>query len=180
MVREEVIKEIIERELAMFLSTQNEGGTASCQERPDTFRLMRRMAHEAHEDAYLACYLGHLNEALDKGRNFMVEKYGRMDNRLPPLSDSPLLDEIADAEAGFMESAAALYPALFKPESWKGFRRYLRCELETLSPECLELYAGEIRKAVSEKRNPVLERYEWLAKHLGKTHLSELGASGNE
>ena len=36
MDRSQILNEIIERELTMFLATPNEGGTASCQERPDT------------------------------------------------------------------------------------------------------------------------------------------------
>lgn len=51
--RGQILDEIIERELAMFLATPNEGGMASCQERPDTFRLMRKTAHSAHGDEYL-------------------------------------------------------------------------------------------------------------------------------
>ena len=57
------------------------------------------------------------------------------------------------------------------------FRRYLRCELETLSPATLELYAGEIRRARREGRNLVLERHRWLARLLGKGSLEECEAA---
>ena len=87
--REAVLAEIVDRELAMFLATNNEGGISICQTRPDTFRAMRLMAHAAHEDAVLVSYLDDLRQAEADSRNFMVEKYARMDDRLPPLSTNP-------------------------------------------------------------------------------------------
>ncbi|RXE64146.1 DUF4125 family protein, partial [Muribaculaceae bacterium Isolate-002 (NCI)] len=83
--RESLLREIIDRELAMFLATPNEGGISACQQRPETFRVMRRMAHEVHDDATLASYLDDLRRAEEEGRNFMLEKYARMDERMPPL-----------------------------------------------------------------------------------------------
>lgn len=164
--REALLNEIIDRELDMFLKTPNEGGVATCQQRPETFRVMRRMAHVTHDDATLSSYLEDLRAAEAHGRNFMLEKYARMDERLPPLSDSPLLDEIADAEATFLEEAALLHPERIRRNGSGMFRRYLRCELETLSPRTLDLYAQEIRRAREEGRNPVLERHDWLADYL--------------
>lgn len=164
--RDALLDEIIERELAMFLETPNEGGVASCQQRPETFRVMRRMAHVTHDDDTLRSYLEDLRAAESSGRNFMLEKYARMDNRLPPLSESPLLDEIADAENAFMEEAARMRPDRIRRNSSGMFRRYLRCELETLSPRTLELYAREVRRATEEGRNPALERHDWLAAYL--------------
>ncbi|MBD5539107.1 MAG: DUF4125 family protein [Desulfovibrio sp.] len=161
--REALLNEIIERELAMFLATPNEGGTADCQQRPDTFRVMRRMAHITHDDATLKSYLDDLRAAEESGRNFMIEKYARMDDRIPPLSDSPLLDEIADAENAFLVAASEERPDRIRRNGSDMFRRYLRCELETLSPETLALYAEEVRRAKAEGRNLVLERHQWLA-----------------
>lgn len=112
--REVALAEIIERELAMFLATNNEGGVSECQTGPDTFRAMRKMAHSAHEDAVLDSYLADLRQAEVNSRNLMVEKYARMDDRLPPLSKSPLLDEIADAEEAFLHEAQARYPHVIK------------------------------------------------------------------
>ena len=86
--REGLLHEIIERELVMFLATPNEGGVAQCQMHPDAFRTMRRMTHCIHDDATLVSYLHDLRLAAETGRNFMIEKYARMDDRLPPLSSS--------------------------------------------------------------------------------------------
>ncbi len=164
--RDALLDEIIDRELAMFLETPNEGGVSACQQRPETFRVMRRMAHVTHDDETLRSYLEDLRAAKAGGRNFMLEKYARMDDRLPPLSDSPLLDEIADAENAFMEEAARIRPDRIRRNGSDIFRRYLRCELETLSPRTLDLYAREVRRARAEGRNPVLERHDWLAGYL--------------
>ena len=171
--RKKILDEIIEIELKMFLATPNQGGTASCQERPETFRIMRKMAHHAHSDKFLESYLDDLHKAVESGRNFMLEKYARMDDLIPPLQDTPLLDEIADAETAFLENAAASHPDMIKRNDSKIFRTYLRCELETLSPASLAIYAEEIREAIACHRNPVLERHNWLARTLGKPPLQE-------
>lgn len=166
--KEAILAEIIERELAMFLMTPNEGGPSACQQRPAAFKIMRQMSHCSHDDAFLASYLDDLRNAEAAGRNFMIEKYARMDDRLPPLSNSPLLDEIADAETAWMEAAANENPDHFRRDDASVFRRYLRCELETLSPKSLQLYAEEIRKAKLAGCNMVLERYNWLEQKLGQ------------
>ena len=175
--RQALLAEIIERELVMFLATPNEGGTALCQQRPDSFRIMRRMAHEPLSNQTLASYLEDLRRAEQAGRNFMIEKYARMDNRLPPLSTSPLLDEVADAEEAFMRAASAQYPHVVVPDSRGAFKKYLRCELETLSPQTLALYAQDLRQAGHEGRNTAIERYTCLARLMGKSGLEELEAS---
>ena len=168
MSREALLAEIVERELAMFLATNNEGGVSVCQTRPDAFRAMRKMAHSAHDDALLASYLDDLRLAEAQGRNVMVEKYARMDDRLPPLSTSPLLDQIADAEQAFLQDAQRRYPHVIKSNGQGMFRRYLRCELETLSPRTLELYAAQVSRAQHEGRNLVVERHDYLMRLLGK------------
>lgn len=175
--RNAALYEIIERELVMFQAVNNEGGTADCQQRPETFRVMRRMTHDVHDDEVLASYLEDLRRADAEGRNFMVEKYARMDDRLPPLSASPLLDEIADAEAAFLEEACAQYPHVIKSNGRGIFRRYLRCELETLSPATLELYAREVRRARAEGRNLAVARHECLCRLLGRGSLAEREAA---
>ena len=177
MSRETLLAEIVERELAMFLATNNEGGVSVCQTRPDAFRAMRKMAHSAHDDALLASYLDDLRQAEAQGRNVMVEKYARMDDRLPPLSTSPLLDQIADAEQAFLHDAQQRYPHVIKSNGQGMFRRYLRCELETLSPRTLALYAAQIDRARRESRNLVVERHDYLMRLLGKGGIDACNAS---
>lgn len=172
--REGLLLEIVERELVMFLETPNEGGTAACQQRPDSFRIMRRMAHAPLSDATLEAYAADLRLAERQGRNFMIEKYARMDNRLPPLQDNPLIDEVVGMEAAFMREASARYPAVIVYGGDGQFENYLRCELETLSPATLDLYARDMRRAAREGRNPAEERYRCLARLMGKGSLEEM------
>lgn len=172
--REGLLMEIVERELVMFLATPNEGGTAACQQRPDSFRIMRRMAHAPLSDATLEAYAADLRLAERQGRNFMIEKYARMDNRLPPLQNNPLIDEVVGMEAAFMREASARYPAVIVHGGDGQFENYLRCELETFSPATLDLYARDMRRAAREGRNPAEERYRCLARLMGKGSLEEM------
>lgn len=169
--KERLIEKIVDRELEMFMATPNEGGTSVCQTRPNSFRVMRWMNHCTHDVATLESYLNDLEEAVISGRNFMIEKYARMDDRLPPLSNSPLLDEITDMEIRFLQEASARYPHAINVNCDIIFRRYFRCELETLSDRTLELYAEEMKRAVKEGRNTAVERYDNLWRKLGEESL---------
>lgn len=174
--REALIQDIVERELSMFLATPNEGGPSACQTRPQSFRLMRWMNHSTHDVSTLESYLDDLKDAETQGRNFMIEKYARMDNRLPPLSTSPLLDEITDAESAFLHEASARYPHAITGNGDTAFRNYCRCELETLSERTLKLYAAEVKRAQQEGRNLAEERYDNLWKRLGESSLAAYDA----
>ncbi len=57
---------------------------------------------------------------------------------------------------------------MIRPQSDPGFRRYLRCELETLSDRSLELYAAEMEEAQKAGLNPVLQKHQWLEEHLNR------------
>lgn len=171
--RDKILDEIVQKELAMFLATPTPDGPSEYQQRPETFKLMRYMTHSAHDKEFLQSYLNDLRDAEKAGRNFMIEKYALMDDLIEPLSDDPLLDEIADAETDFLDEAAELYPQIIKRDGSSEFHHYLRSELQTLSPQSLALYAAEIRKARKEGRNPALARHNWLARKLGKPSLDD-------
>ncbi|WP_239057740.1 DUF4125 family protein [Pseudodesulfovibrio sp. JC047] len=55
-IREALIEEIIHSELDMFLAVKNQGGTSICQERPESFRLMREITHGVLSDDFLHSY----------------------------------------------------------------------------------------------------------------------------
>lgn len=169
--KERLIAKIVDIELDMFLSTPNEGGVSACQTRPNAFRVMRWMNHCTHDTATLESYLEDLEDAASAGRNLMIEKYARMDDRLPPLSTSPLLDEITDKEISFLQEASSRYPHAINVNCDSIFRRYFRCELETLSERTLRLYAAEMRRASQEGRNTAIERYDNLWRKLGEGSL---------
>ena len=169
--RATLLHEIIEKELDMFLATPNQGGTANCQQNPQGFRIMRRMSLTPLSDATLALYLEDLRRAEAQGRNFMIEKYARMDSLIPPLQASPLIDEIVRTETAFIQSASAQYPNVIRHGGNSAFQNYLRCEAETYSPATLESYAADLRRAKQQGRNPAIERFRCLADLLGKASL---------
>lgn len=169
--REELIADITERELKMFMATPSLGGESELRDRPETFRLMRHMAHSAHDEAFLQAYLTDLREAEKSGRNLMAEKYARFNNLMPASNKSELPDEIAKAETEFLIEASDRFPEIIRKDGSERFRDYFRAEMETLSPASLALYAEEVRKAKEEGRNLALERHNWLASKLGKPQL---------
>lgn len=170
--RTAVLDVIIDMELAMFLATTNEGGMAACQQKPEAFRMMRWMAHCIHNEATLLSYYNDLQAAQINDRNLMVEKYARMDNRIPPVSTSPLVDSIAESESAWLEEAVALYPHALKGNGGQTFKRYISCELETLSDETLEHYQNEVHLALQNKQNLVIDRHNMLCQRLGYESLA--------
>jgi hypothetical protein len=96
----------------------------------------------------------------------MTEKYARMDNLIPPLKESPLIDDIVTIESRWMESLAEQYPLSFRGNA-RGFSRYLTAELETYSDATLEHYHRDVRKAEDDGRNLARERYLTLFTALG-------------
>lgn len=170
--RDTLLNEIIEMELAMFLATPNEGGAAHCQQNPDAFRMMRWMAHCIHSEATLLSYYHDLQAAQINDRNLMIEKYARMDDRIPPVSTSPLVDSIAAAESAWLDEAAALYPHALQGNGSDIFKRYISCELETLSDDTLEHYNNEVQSALQNKQNLVMDRHNLLCQRLGYESLA--------
>ncbi|KHK03385.1 DUF4125 family protein [Desulfovibrio sp. TomC] len=170
--REALLTSIIEKELSMFLAIQNEEEPASGRHNPDAFRLTRWMAHAVHTDAVLASYLEDLLLAEAAGRNCIAEKYGRLSGEIPSGADSPHIALIADAEAEWLEEAAARYPVAIKSTGGVLFRRYVACELEGLSGRTLALYAEEVQAAREAGRNMVEERHELLCRRMGYASLA--------
>ncbi len=163
--RERLINKIIDIEWDM-LSKVHAANSGSCQERPHAFRLMRWMSHSVLSEKVLESYLDDLQQGVKNGRNFMIEKYARMEDKLPVLNDNPIIDEIVQIEKNWKRELSHKYPEHF-PESTEGFENYFSCELETYSDRTIELYFEVVRKARAEGRNLVEERYNNLFKKLG-------------
>lgn len=170
--RETLVNDIIERELEMFLAVNNRGGTSLCQERPDSFRLMREITHGVLSDDFLKSYLGDLETAGEGGRNLMTEKYALMEGLIAPLGDSSVIRDLVAAESEWRKGVAARFPKTVHPEGDEGFRLYLGCELQTYSPASLDLYRECVEEARRERRNLVRERYELLMRRLGHESLA--------
>ena len=162
-----LIDTIIEYELEMFLTVQNAGGTASCQQRPESFKAMRWMTHSVFPAPYLESYLADLKAAKAQNLNLMTIKYGRMDDVVPPFNDSPLIPRIAEVECTWMQELRRTAPDKFQSADTDHFKRYLASELETLSAATLEEYEKVIKTAQAAGRNLARERYENLQQRFG-------------
>lgn len=78
MSREELIKEIIDREWEMFSVLKNTGGIAECQNNKPEFIIMRSGQWDNLPDKILESYKQDLIDAKEIGRNLLEEKYIRM------------------------------------------------------------------------------------------------------
>jgi len=142
-----------------------------CKDRPETFKVMRGMTHSVLSTEILESYLEDLHEAKANGRNLLAEKYARMDNSIPPLKTNPVINDIAEIEACWMQRLSEEYPHTFK--GGPGFRVYLASELETYSDKTLGLYFDHIAKAEKEGRNLAEERYNLLFQQIGYGSIAE-------
>ena len=163
--RKKLIADIVNRELAMFLQVRT-AIPSLCQERPETFRAMRGMSHTVLAADTLASYLKDLKLAEQADRNLLTEKYARMDNVIPPLSNNPLIGEIVSIEADWMEVLKHRYPNTFRGNRTP-FEIYLCSELETYSDATLTLYHRDVTTALKKGKNLAEERYRLLFESLG-------------
>lgn len=175
--RKILIKVIVDRELDMFLAVNNRGGTSQCQERPESFRIMREITHGVLPDIFLESYLCDLEQAEQNGRNFMTEKYALMESLIPAINESPYIKEIVDTESEWRKEVAAQFPRSVHPEGHHGFCLYLGCELQTYSAATLAAYHDYAKAAQQEQRNLVRERYELLMRKLGHESLAHCEAN---
>ena len=157
-----LITAIVEVELEMFLNVRS-SEPAQCQQHPDAFRDIRASIYEFWSKETLESYLQDIIAAKSTGRNLYTEKYARMDNLIPPQNDDPIINKIVDVEIKWQEAIRKKYPGIYSrvgrnvdsTESESDFANYLRCELETMSHNTLELYYANLQQ--------VLERSENLA-----------------
>jgi hypothetical protein len=168
--REELSKSIIEIELDMFERVRT-AELSLCKDRPETFKVMRGMAHYGLSTETLESYLEDLHKAKAEGRNLLTEKYARMDKIIPPLKTNPIIDDIVEIEARWMEELSEKYPHTFK--GGPTFKIYLSCELETYSDKTLELFFEDISKSEKKGRNLTEEQYTMLFQKIGYSSIDE-------
>ncbi len=145
--RERFIQEILDREWAMFQSV-NSSAYAPCQNDRKTFQQVRESIFQLWPRKLLAAYLIQLTTAKRTGRNLWTEKYARMDNLIPPINTSPLIEKIVEIETNWQKEISEKYPALYArtcrstehSDGGMNFAVYLRCELETYGDAAIEGY----------------------------------------
>ncbi len=178
----EIIDEIIQRELVMFLSVSSVA-QSPCQQHPEQFELHRRAQFSCWSKETLASYLQDLTKAWETGANLMTLKYARMDNLIPPLNTNPLMDTILGHQCAWQQSMIEKYPGIMtggRPLSRKedsemmtSFETYLRGELETYSDSTLALLNKDILDKHAQGISMAEEIYTWLVKEMGYGSLDE-------
>jgi len=170
---EELVHDIVAIELRMFLTVQTAGPT-TCQEQPETFKLMRRAGFHVLSMETLESYLQDLQEAIEEDRNLVSLKYARIDELIPCLNDNHAIAKIAEIEERWLKELEKKYPLTFRSRADFAAGIYLRSELETYSDRTLELYLNDLNKALNEGRNLTAERYTYLFKQLGYNSIEDM------
>lgn len=196
--KSELIAKIVEVEWTMFQNVQNIGGTASCQQDPKTFKIMRSSQAVSWSKAALESYLADLVEAQKNKRNLLTEKYARMmestspleyysriEQQLPPLEPETLqlIDNIVGIVLAWEKELVVKYPNLvqrgrpiYRIEDSMyvtSVETYLRGELATYSPRTLELYYENVLKQRSENINGSAITLGFMVKRYGFSSLAE-------
>jgi hypothetical protein len=174
MEKNELLEHVLDMEWEMFAAVKS-AQPVSCQSSPDKFRAIRGSVFEMWSDEMLASYLIQLTVSKMQGRNLLTEKYARMDNLIPPLTESPFLDEIVEINELWQNELQKNFPALYKcccrsteqTGDGRNFSVYLRSELETYGDNTLELYYAKIKHAYDQKRNLSIEALQHLIEKSG-------------
>ncbi len=164
-MRENLLKEIVDREFRMFQSLLVEG-LDRCKDNPKTFRLVRTSYFSVFSEETLLSYLEDLKRAEKEGRNLLEEKYARMDGKIPSSGKDPRIEEIVSIRSSWMRELALKYPGVFEFDEGK-FANYSRSELETYSGRTLELMLQDHRRALDEGRNLIREQYDLMFGRIG-------------
>lgn len=154
------LTKVLDLEWDMFTRVKS-SQPVSCQSSPDKFRAIRGSVFEMWTEEMLSAYLEQLQTAKKQGRNLLTEKYARMDNLIPPLTENLLIENIIKMSDRWQKELQQRYPALFEcccrgtiPISdGINFSTYLRSELETYGDSVIELYYLNIKKAEEQSRN---------------------------
>lgn len=169
--RNELLNDILDIEWFMFENV-NASNPNVCQENPKTFRLMREISFSVLPDSLLESYLEDLQQAIKAGRNFMIEKYARMENKIEPLKNNPLIQKIVGIENKWMDAFNEKHPSFLNKGS-NGFQNYFACELETYSDNTIEHFYATVSKSEKDNRNLAEERYTNLFKRLGYNSIED-------
>ncbi len=184
--RDELIQEILETELKMFLSVRARE-PVSCQQDPTGFRTNRAAQFSVWSEQTLASYREDLEKAVEQGRNLMTLKYARMEDLIPKLHDDILVDNLIDQivtiQVEWQKEMMAKYPFLMKrgrpldegeqARRTTSFVKYLRGELETYSADTLAHLYRDVTESQTNDRNMTQAIYENLVKNHGYGSIEE-------
>ena len=162
--KEHVVNEILELELQSFLRVPTKE-EPSCRAHTDDLKIHRRSQFAPWSIDTCRSYLSDLRHARESGVNLMTQKYARMDDLIPCLSTSPLIDRIVKQYSLWQEAIQREFPNVMKgARDAEDFRTYLRGELETYSDRTLQLLWADIQRHIARRTNMTKEVYEELAR----------------
>ena len=178
-----ILERILDLEWAMFVRVRSDR-EAPCQSAPNNFRNIRASLFDTWTPEMLEAYCDDLEEATIAGRNLLAEKYARMDELIPPLTDDPVIDLILDVETRWQSEVRDRFPLLYRrccrstAETGDGreFAVYLRAEIETYGYETRQLYFVNIKNAERNGRNLGIEALQALVRRSGYPDLAHAEA----
>ena len=192
-MKEQLIGQIIACEWDMFGQVMNVGSRASCQEDPDTFRIMRGSQFATWPEDVLDSYLEDLQTAQAEGRNLLTEKYARMmasthpfeyqqiQDQLPVIATETdkMIEEIVAVNVSWQRDVDQKYyelrrkgrPLTSEADNWHttSFETYLRGELQTYSSKTIVLLHAYTVQCQKQGRNLAEENLVRIAIAYGKT-----------
>ena len=201
MVREELIKEIIDREWEMFSVLKNTGGVAECQNNKPEFIIMRSGQWDNLPDKILESYKQDLIEAKKAGRNLLEEKYIRMmeysapsefdgvKHLLPNISNGSLtlikqIEKIYLDWGDEFENKFPKFSKLCRPLRSSGdiperasVQTYLIGELSSYSTRTVLFYFDYVTQCVKEGKNLIYTTHSDVVKQKGFNSIEEVEAA---
>lgn len=164
----ELISDIVEIELKMFLAVPSDG-SGNCQQNPEAFKIHRSAQFCIWSDATLSSYLEDLTGAEQEGDNLMTKKYAVIQGLIPQKNSSPRLSEILQIQVDWQEEMLNTHPK-FKDKTRPltddetasqlvSFKSYARGELATYSEKTLELLYQDLKGHADKGVNGSLEIY---------------------
>ena len=201
MVREELIKEIIDREWEMFSVLKNTGGVAECQNNKPEFIIMSSGQWDNLPDKILESYKQDLIEAKKAGRNLLEEKYIRMmeysapsefdgvKHLLPNISNGSLtlikqIEKIYLDWGDEFENKFPKFSKLCRPVSISGdsperasVQTYLIGELSSYSTRTVLFYFDYVTQCVKEGKNLIYITHSDVVKQKGFNSIEEVEAA---
>lgn len=193
----DTLKAILDIEWEMFSTTQNEGGTAPCQQDRPQFTVMRTAQFSGWDEASLKSYLDDLRAARASGRNLMTEKYAYMmestspkeyekiKHLLPAVSaeKEALVAPLVEQTVKWAEEYRRSYPKLAgrgrpirrsSDSPWvTSAETYHRGEMLTYSENTLRLLGALYKERVTQGRNLYIDILRETALLMGYKSLDD-------
>jgi hypothetical protein len=169
----ELISEIVEIELKMFLAVPGDG-SGSCQQNPGAFKIHRKAQFCIWSVETLSSYLADLTSAERIGDNLMTKKYALIQGLIPTSNSSPHLNDILQMQLDWQEEMLNNHPK-FKGKARPltddeaatqlvSFKSYAKGELETYSEKTLEFLYHDLKGLLDKDVNGSQEIYTTLVK----------------